>query len=168
MNLQGRYDLEIQRNRLAGALDEIRPLASASSSRDARIPPPRRNQAWSMGSGDDGPWMAAPLIASILGAMALDAAVARLRSAGVPPHECPDKAEWVRIANRSCSVCPPQIPYGSCTCSAWAVQLVITEHRAQISPSPRPRSIRLAAIGRATSSRPTTSTVSHTAIGDCG
>ena len=38
MNLQGRYDLEIQRNRLAGALDEIRPLASASSSRDTRIP----------------------------------------------------------------------------------------------------------------------------------
>ncbi len=29
MNLQGRYDLEVERDRLAGALDEIRPLASA-------------------------------------------------------------------------------------------------------------------------------------------
>jgi len=29
MNLQGRYDLEIERDRLAGALDEISPLASA-------------------------------------------------------------------------------------------------------------------------------------------
>lgn len=28
MNLQGRYDLEIERDRLAGALDEIKPLAS--------------------------------------------------------------------------------------------------------------------------------------------
>ena len=29
MNLQGRYDLEIERDRIAGALDQIRPLASA-------------------------------------------------------------------------------------------------------------------------------------------
>jgi addiction module HigA family antidote len=29
MNLQGHYDLEIVRDRLAGALDQIRPLASA-------------------------------------------------------------------------------------------------------------------------------------------
>jgi hypothetical protein len=29
MNLQGRYDLEIERDRLADALDGIRPLASA-------------------------------------------------------------------------------------------------------------------------------------------
>ncbi|MGI9092137.1 MAG: HigA family addiction module antitoxin [Mycobacteriales bacterium] len=29
MNLQGRYDLEVERDRLADALDEIRPLASA-------------------------------------------------------------------------------------------------------------------------------------------
>lgn len=29
MNLQGRYDLEIERDRLAGALAEISPLASA-------------------------------------------------------------------------------------------------------------------------------------------
>jgi antitoxin HigA-1 len=29
MNLQGRYDLEVERDRLAGVLDEIRPLASA-------------------------------------------------------------------------------------------------------------------------------------------
>ena len=30
MNLQARFDLESQRDRLSGALDEIRPLASAS------------------------------------------------------------------------------------------------------------------------------------------
>ena len=29
MNLQGRYDLELERDRLADTLDEIRPLASA-------------------------------------------------------------------------------------------------------------------------------------------
>ncbi|MBA2474125.1 MAG: HigA family addiction module antidote protein [Pseudonocardiales bacterium] len=29
MNLQGRYDLEVERDRLAGVLDEIRPLNSA-------------------------------------------------------------------------------------------------------------------------------------------
>jgi antitoxin HigA-1 len=29
MNLQGRYDLELERDRLAGSLEEIRPLASA-------------------------------------------------------------------------------------------------------------------------------------------
>jgi antitoxin HigA-1 len=29
MNLQGRYDLEVERDRLAGELDQIRPLASA-------------------------------------------------------------------------------------------------------------------------------------------
>jgi antitoxin HigA-1 len=29
MNLQGRYDLELERDRLAGELDRIRPLASA-------------------------------------------------------------------------------------------------------------------------------------------
>jgi hypothetical protein len=29
MNLQGRYDLEVERDRLAGELDRIRPLASA-------------------------------------------------------------------------------------------------------------------------------------------
>jgi addiction module HigA family antidote len=29
MNLQGRYDLEVERDRLAGTLDNIRPLASA-------------------------------------------------------------------------------------------------------------------------------------------
>jgi hypothetical protein len=29
MNLQGRYDLEVERDRLAGVLDEIHPLASA-------------------------------------------------------------------------------------------------------------------------------------------
>lgn len=29
MNLQGRHDLETERDRLAGALDEIQPLASA-------------------------------------------------------------------------------------------------------------------------------------------
>jgi hypothetical protein len=29
MNLQGRYDLEVQRDRIAGALDGIRPLNSA-------------------------------------------------------------------------------------------------------------------------------------------
>ena len=29
MNLQGRYDLEIERNRLGAVLDDIRPLASA-------------------------------------------------------------------------------------------------------------------------------------------
>jgi addiction module HigA family antidote len=28
MNLQGRHDIEIERDRLAGALDDIRPLAS--------------------------------------------------------------------------------------------------------------------------------------------
>lgn len=29
MNLQGRYDLEVERDRLAGTLADIRPLASA-------------------------------------------------------------------------------------------------------------------------------------------
>jgi antitoxin HigA-1 len=29
MNLQGRYDLEVERDRLEGILDQIRPLASA-------------------------------------------------------------------------------------------------------------------------------------------
>jgi len=29
MNLQGRYDLEVERDRLAGALEEIRPLRTA-------------------------------------------------------------------------------------------------------------------------------------------
>lgn len=29
MNLQGRYELEVERDRLAGTLDRIRPLASA-------------------------------------------------------------------------------------------------------------------------------------------
>ncbi len=29
MNLQGRYDLEVERDRLGGALDRIQPLASA-------------------------------------------------------------------------------------------------------------------------------------------
>jgi hypothetical protein len=29
MNLQGRHDIELERDRLAGALDDIRPLASA-------------------------------------------------------------------------------------------------------------------------------------------
>lgn len=29
MNLQGRHDLEVERDRLAGVLEEIRPLASA-------------------------------------------------------------------------------------------------------------------------------------------
>lgn len=32
MNLQGRYDLEVERDRLAGKLDEIRPLAARGRS----------------------------------------------------------------------------------------------------------------------------------------
>jgi hypothetical protein len=30
MNLQARYDLEIEKNRLGSALDELRPLSAAS------------------------------------------------------------------------------------------------------------------------------------------